>query len=217
GTQRPDYVFYVDEEHRLKNRENIVDDTASKQGALAVCDAKRWKRSLDLALKGTQRESDETSNKNPSFQIFFYMLHSKLPWGILTNGKQWRLYHEQTAHKLEIFYEVDLPDLLLAEEIEPFLYFYAFFRRAAFDPGPLALDELLTASSEYSQQISDNLRLQVYDALCDIAQGFLDYKRNRLTPTPETCRLLYGSGLVLLYRLLFILYAEARGLLPLQE
>ena len=217
GTQRPDYIFYIDETHRQKNRGYTLDDTLSQQGAFAVGDAKRWQRSLDQALKGTQRGQDETSNKNPSFQIFFYMLHSKLPWGILTNGQQWRLYHESTAHKLEIFYEVNLPDLLLAEEIEPFLYFYAFFRRAAFDPGPLALDELLGASSEYSQQISENLRLQVYDALCDIAQGLLDYKRNHLTPTPEICRLLYGSGLVLLYRLLFILYAEARGLLPLQE
>lgn len=217
GTQRPDYTFYIDDTQRQKNRGYILDDTVAKQGAFAVGDAKRWQRSLDQALKGAQRGQDEASNKNPSFQIFFYMLHSKLPWGILTNGQQWRLYHESTAHKLEIFYEVNLPDLLLAEEVEPFLYFYAFFRRAAFDPGPLALDELLVASSEYSQQISENLRLQVYDALCDIAQGFLDYKRNRLTPGPETCRLLYGSGLVLLYRLLFILYAEARGLLPLQE
>jgi len=211
--QRPDYVFYCDEAQRLANKNSTIDEDARHHGAFAVGDAKRWERSLDHMLKGS---SDEDNN-NPAFQIFFYMLHSGLPWGILSNGRRWRLYHERTAHKLEVFYEVDLPDLLASNDVEKFLYFYAFFRRAAFEPGPLALEQLLQASSDYSQQVGDNLRQQVYDALCDVAQGFLDYTENKLAPTPDTCRLLYGSALILLYRLLFILYAEARDLLPLQD
>ena len=211
--QRPDYVFYRDEAQRLANRNSTVDEDAGRHGAFAVGDAKRWERSLDHMLKGS---SDEDNN-NPAFQIFFYMLHSGLPWGILSNGRRWRLYHERTAHKLEVCYEVDLPDLLASNDVEKFLYFYAFFRRAAFEPGPLGLEQLLQASADYAQQVSDNLRQQVYDALCDVAQGFLDYTENKLVPTPDTCRLLYGSSLILLYRLLFILYAEARDLLPLQD
>ncbi len=211
--QRPDYVFYRDEMQRRENRNRIIDEDANQHGAFAVGDAKPWERSLDHMLKG---ESDE-DNKNPAFQIFFYMLHSGLPWGILSNGRRWRLYHERTAHKLEVFYEVELPDLLASNDVEKFLYFYAFFRRGAFEPGPLALEQLLQASADYAQQMSDNLRQQVYDALCDVAQGFLDYPENKLAPTPDTCRLLYGSSLILLYRLLFILYAGARDLLPLQD
>src|SRR5438874_1056134 len=80
----------------------------------------------------------------------------------------------QTAHKLEVFYEVDLPELLQAD-VDAFLYFYAFFRRAAFDPGPLSLDTILAASAEKAQEVSDSLRQQVYDALRYVAQGFLDY------------------------------------------
>ena len=216
-TQRPDYIFYRNEFLRLANRNTTVDEDVAQHGAFAVGDAKRWDRPLDRTLVGDSKESDEFDNKNPSFQIFFYILHSGLPWGILTNGRRWRLYHEHTAHKLEIFYEVDLPDLLASNEVEKFLYFYAFFRRAAFEPGPLALEQLLQASVDYAQQVGDNLRQQVYDALCNVAQGFLDYTENKLLPTPETCRLLYGSSLILLYRLLFILYAEARDLLPLQD
>ncbi len=216
-TQRPDYLFYRDEAERLANRNVTIDESVAQHGAIAVGDAKRWDRSLDRTIAGDRQGSDDFDNKNPSYQIFFYMLHSKLPWGILTNGRRWRLYHERTAHKLEVFYEVDLPDLLASDEVEKFLYFYAFFRRAAFDPGPLALEQFLQASADYAQQIGDNLRQQVYDALCDVAQGFLDDTGNKLTPTPDTCRLLYGSSLILLYRLLFILYAEARDLLPLQD
>lgn len=221
--QHPDYVFYASADQQLANRGQAIDDLAQQRGALAVGDAKQWDVPLDQMSKGA---STSFSNKNPSFQIFFYMLHSKLPWGILTNGRKWRLYHEDTAYKLEVYYEVDLPDLLISaqadtfseQELERFLSFYAFFRRAAFDTGPgLTLARILHASASAAQTIRENLREQVYEALLHVAQGFLQYPANRLTPTPETCQIIYENSLILLYRLLFILYAEARGLLPVEQ
>ncbi|MEI7769188.1 MAG: Eco57I restriction-modification methylase domain-containing protein, partial [Chloroflexales bacterium] len=64
---------------------------------------------------------------------------------------------------------------------------------------------------------SESLKAQVFDALRHIAQGFLDYPRNQLQPTPETLATIYSNSLIVLYRLLFVLYAEARELLPLRE
>jgi len=212
SAQHPDYVFYASEELRLANRGRELDERSTQYGALAVGNAKQWDVPLDQMCKGA---SDSFSNKNPSFQIFFYMLHSKLPWGILTNGRKWRLYHETTAYQLEVYYEIDLPDLLAGEDVERFLYFYAFFRRAAFHPGhPLALEHMLKASAKSVQDIREDLQEQVYDALSSVAQGFLSYPANRLAPTPETCQIIYENSLILLYRLLFILYAESRDLLP---
>jgi len=217
GAKRPDYFFYRDNAALIANKNKIVDADDLQHGAFAVGDAKSWDRPLDKAIRGGSKGGDPFNNKNPSFQIFFYMLHSGLPWGILTNGRQWRLYHSRTAHKLEVFYEVDLPELLESNNVDTFLYFYTFFRRGAFDPGTLSLDHILTTSTEYAQGISDSLRQQVYDALRYVAQGFLDYTDNRLTPTLETNKLIYDNSLILLYRMLFILYAEARDLLPLQD
>jgi hypothetical protein len=217
GIQRPDYIFYRDGASLAANKSRIVSADELQHGAFAVGDAKSWDRPLDKAVRVSGKGGDPFNNKNPSYQIFFYMLHSELPWGLLTNGRQWRLYHTQTAHKLEVFYEVDLPALLEANNVEAFLYFYAFFRPGAFVPGPLTLDDILSASTEYAQDISDSLRQQVYDALRYIAQGFFDYTDNRLTPTPETNKLIYDNSLILLYRVLFVLYAEARDLLPLQD
>ncbi len=217
GTQRPDYIFYRDNASLVANKNRIVNADDLQHGALAVGDAKSWDRPLDKALRDGSKGSDPFNNKNPSFQIFFYMLYSGLPWGMLTNGRQWRLYHIHTAHKLEVFYEVDLPALLEANDVEAFLYFYTFFRREAFDPGPLSLDLILNSSTEYAQGLSDSLREQVYDALRYVAQGFLEYTDNGLTHTPETYKLIYDNSLILLYRILFILYAEARGLLPLLD
>jgi type I restriction-modification system DNA methylase subunit len=216
GIQRPDYMFYRDEAALVANKNKMLHAEDVQPVAYAVGDAKSWERPLDQALRSTSKSADPFTNKNPSYQIFFYMLHSGLPWGMLTNGRQWRLYHAQTAYKLEVFYEVDLP-ALLDVDIEAFLYFYTFFRRAAFEPGPMSLDTILAASTEKAQEISDNLRQQVYDALRFVAQGFLEYRGNDLVPSPETNKAIYDNSLILLYRLLFILYAEARDLLPVQD
>src|SRR5712692_7942859 len=215
GTQKPDYIFYRDNDALIANKNKAV-QSDNLQAAYAIGDAKSWERSLDQTLKSSSKSADQFNNKNPSWQIFFYMLHSGLPWGILTNGRQWRLYHAQTAHKLEVFYEVDLPSLLRSD-LKAFLYFYTFFRRAAFDPGPLSLETILTSSTDYARGVSESLREQVYDALRYVAQGFLDYPQNRLAPSPETSKQIYDNSLILLYRLLFILYAEARDLLPLHD
>ncbi|MFL5661683.1 MAG: Eco57I restriction-modification methylase domain-containing protein, partial [Ktedonobacteraceae bacterium] len=213
SVQKPDYVFYQDEAARIANKGKVVTETDLRNRAYAIGDAKKWDRSLDK----TAKDSDSSNNKNPSYQIFFYMLHSGLPWGLLTNGRHWRLYHKQTAHKLEVFYEVDLPALLEKNDVDDFLYFYTFFRRDAFEQGQLTLEHILSASTEYARSVSDDLRQQVYDALRYVAQGFFDYSDNKLTPTPDTCKLIYDNSLTLLYRLLFILYAEARDLLPLHS
>lgn len=145
------------------------------------------------------------------------MQHSNLEWGILTNGRLWRLYHKGTAHKLDHFYEVDLPALLRTESAATFLYFYAFFRRQSFEAGILSLEDMRRESVDYTRNVGNSLKAQVYKALRHIAQGFLDYRPNCFQPEPETLKAIYDNALVILYRLLFILYAEARELLPVQE
>ncbi|HLZ25401.1 MAG TPA: Eco57I restriction-modification methylase domain-containing protein [Ktedonobacterales bacterium] len=210
-TNRPDYVFYRDAAAVAANKGLVLDET-NLQNALAVGDAKYWDRPLDRAIKVG---SDPLDNKNPSYQISFYIQQSGLPWGILTNGRLWRLYHSSSAHKLDRFYEVDLVALLERGDAKAFQYFTGFFGRTAFSDGPLSLESLRAASTSFAQGVSDGLKAQVYDALRHVAQGFLDLPANGLDTEPATLTAIYDNALILLYRLLFILYAEARGLLPL--
>lgn len=213
--QKPDYIFYQNQASKNANSGKVLTDELPQQGAYAVGDAKRWDRPLDQATKTEKGKRDESfSNKNPSYQIAFYIQHSSLDWGILTNGRKWRLYHKSTAHKLDRFYEVDLPELVESGDPLRFLYFYAFFRRAAFEPQPLGLDSILQASAEYARGVGDTLKSQVYEALRHIAQGFLDHPSNTLPNDAATMKKIYDASLILLYRLLFILYAEDRQLLP---
>ncbi len=210
GTKKPDYVFYSDLAGLNAHKGQVLTDELPQQGGFAVGDAKYWGRALDQALKG--KSGDPFTNKNPSYQIAFYIQHSGVDWGILTNGRLWRLYHKDTAHKLDHFYEVDLPDLL--GDVNRFLYFYAFFHRAAFEAHPLGVQAILQQSIAYARGVGDTLKTQVYDALRHLAQGFLDYGPNKLQAEPDTLKPIYDASLILLYRLLFILYAEARELLP---
>src|SRR5215204_8957 len=211
GTKRPDYVFYRDAVSRDSNKDRILTDELLRGNAFAVGDAKFWDRRLDVSVK---KGSAAFSNENPSFQIAFYMRHAGTEWGILTNGRLWRLYHKDTAHKLDRFYEVDLPALVSAGDVEGFLYFYAFFHRSAFEEHPLGVRAILEASTDYARGVGDTLKVQVYEALRHLAQGFLDYPANELTPDPGTLKDIYDNSLIVLYRLLFVLYAESRGLLP---
>lgn len=215
GTKQPDYIFYRDEAALHTNKDKTLSD-ADLRHALALGEVKFWERKLDVSLAGV----DEDLARVPADQLAFYMRHAGVAWGILTNGRRWRLYHKDTVEQQDRYYEVDLKQLSDADETEPFLYFYAFFRRAAFDPPVghgLTLDSMLRESVDYARSISDSLKAQAFAALRHLAQGFLDYPRNQLQPTPKTLHEIYGSSLIVLYRLLFIFYAEARELLPLRE
>lgn len=56
--------------------------------AIGILEAKRWRRDLDAG-----RPDDEKSpNRVPSGQIINYLIRAEQPWGILTNGAEWRLY-----------------------------------------------------------------------------------------------------------------------------
>jgi hypothetical protein len=84
GTKRPDYVFYRDVTSLNANKDRTLNEELLRGSAIAVGDAKYWDRPLDVSLKG---RGDPFTNKNPGFQISFYMQHAGTEWGILTNGR----------------------------------------------------------------------------------------------------------------------------------
>ena len=209
GTRTPDYALFPDEAIRCTALPHL--GTAEFYGtALAVADAKRWDRSLDRRL--TEGAGDAFSNANPSYQIDYYLRITGRDWGLLTNGRLWRLYHRDSSFRLDSYYEVDLVNLLQQGQIERFKYFYLFFRRAAF---PEFLDRVLRESREYAQGVSEDLKERVYEALRLLAEGFLKYPSTSLTPA--NLEEIHDNALILLYRLLFIFYAESRRLLPLEN
>ena len=217
GPREPDYAFFASESI-LNTAQSHINTNQFFTTALAVGDAKAWSRNLDRKAQGG---GDPFTNQNPSYQIDCYLRDARKDWGILTNGGQWRLYHRRTSYRLDSFYEVDLAALLSENgDLDAFRYFYNLFRRDAFIPdasGASFLDLVLGESEQYTVAVSDDLKNRVYDALHLLIGGFLDFPRNGFDRANLPLDEIQTNCLILLYRILFILYAESRGLLPVEN
>ena len=209
-----DYVFFPDDAAR-QTAARLQNEQAYADEALAVGEVKRWDTPLGKKLKGGD---PSFADHNPSVQIDYYVRTTGLDWGILTNGRLWRLVHEDSSQRLNIYYEVDLVELLSGGKAGPLRYFTLFFHQAAFRPdaqGRVFLDDVLAASNAYAVALEEDVEENVYRALEHLMQGFLDLPANGLGA--DDVRAIYDNSLYLLYRLLFILYGESRGLLPMDE
>lgn len=179
--------------------------------SLSILEAKQWNAEF------TERFSERRSYRDASHQIKFYLEHTpeSVSWGILTNGRKWRLYGTK-GYETETYYEVDLPELLESESVEIFKYFYVFFRAAAFreSGGTTFLDSVWAESETAAQELGEDLQDNVFTALRVLGEGFVETNDLDIDPD-EGDRLaeLKEQSLVLLYRLMFVLYAESRELI----
>jgi hypothetical protein len=218
--KKPDYVFFTDD----TARQAAVSDQRTEayaRHALGVGDAKAWGINLSKKLAG----APIFDNNNPMFQIDYYLKATGLDWGIVTNGRLWRLAHKDTSYKLDIYFEVDLEEALTTTDETHALaiatYFLVFFRQASLLPGEdgrILLDEVLAGSQRYAVALESDLRDNAYKALEQIILGFFAPSANGLDLDDAADReTVYRNSLLLLYRLLFLFYGESRGLLPMRN
>jgi len=165
-------------------------------------------------------------------------------WVVMTNGKLWRLYSARAHSRATNYYEIDLEETLASPDPgQAFRYFWLFFRAAAFEltpphPQPLRealtpspspegrgeksfLDRLLDESASYAKALGERLKNRVFEQVFPhFAAGFIHHWRKSTGKTAfsddELAQVFQGT-LTFLYRLLFLLYAEARDLLPARE
>jgi hypothetical protein len=208
--------------------------------AIAVADAKAW--SVGLDRRGAGAADDET----PSGQIIRYLSRADVQsdgnvrWGILTNGRLWRLYFQGAKSRLEEYFEIDLAWILGLKGTQGDLQapprpphfgsheawsahllqvMWLMFRRDSFVAGPdgrtfhqIALDEGRNWESRVRESLVDVVFGQVFPELLR-ALARADARRPAALDRAYlgTVR---EAALTLLYRLLFALYAEDRDLLP---
>lgn len=216
GTKKPDYAFFDSDKMKTTARRKFAGGKRFFENALAIGDAKKWDRDLD---RKAEKGKDVFSNLNPSYQIDYYLRASDRSWGILTNGRQWRLYHRETSYSLDSFYQVNLEELLARKDFDAFRYFYLFFRLEAFLPlvdRQSFLDLVRKDSRSFTAAVEEDLKGRAYSTLEKIMQGFLAYRPNRLK-AEENKEEIKENSLILLYRLLFIHFAESNRLLPIDN
>ena len=235
----PDYLFFgtpQDFAHADHRR------TAGERYplAIAVGDAKAW--AIDLDHRGSGAGAGET----PSGQILRYLSRAetqsdrKVQWGILTNGRYWRLYYQGAKSRLEEFFEIDLGWVLavpgsqgdLAASVRPAIFpddaawrehlltlYWLMFRRDAFLPsaeGRTFHQIALAQGREWEAKVRQDLASVVFrDVFPKLIRALV--RADQQAPNPITVPYLAAvreAALTLLYRLLFALYAEDRDLLP---
>ena len=196
---------------------------------LAIVESKRWQRPLD---RQSGRRGEETA---PSTQMLRYLRRvddlttGKLRWGILTNGARWRLYYQGARSVSEQFFELELAAVLAIPGHDGGLFalsetdrrhwlrvFALVFSRDAFLPTPSdartfhqrAIDE----GRFYEERVAGNLSNLVFGTV------FPELAKAIAAAAPAApLQDVREAALILLYRLLFILYAEDRNLLPVRE
>ena len=194
-----------------------------------------WDRWLD----GPDLNDADTPDENPGACVVTALDAGIADWIIVTNGRLWRLYSRQAHARATNFYEVDLVEALTAsgdtDPNEAFRYWWLFLRPAALRSHPTLegrgasrrregcwLDDILLGSREYAKRLGERLKDRIFLTIFPhLAQGFLADRKQRLgqskQPTEEELADIFEATLTLLYRLLFLLYAESRDLLPIRE
>ncbi|GAB7019650.1 Eco57I restriction-modification methylase domain-containing protein [Halostagnicola bangensis] len=189
-----------------------TEDTADLfDGGIGLVEAKQWEADF------SQRFSEQRPYRNASHQIKHYLERTpeNIQWGVLTNGRKWRLYGTKD-YETQTYYEIDLPELLEEGDLEAFKYFYVFFRPDAFceQSGTTFLDSVWSESETVAQELGEDLQDNVFTALRVLGRGFAETNDLDIDPDDdEGLEKLKEQSLVLLYRLMFVLYAESRGLI----
>ncbi len=153
----------------------------------------------------------------PSYQAVSSL--REYEWAILTNGRLWRLYSNRVSSSSTNYFEVDIEGIV-SDRDQKLLYFVSLFSASSFLPKQGITDIQLTYESglKYAKEIEDNLQSKIFDKqlFLDLARAILDFSKNRKY-SQQDLEQAKTTALKLLYRVMFILYAESRALLPINN
>ena len=206
--------------------------------AFCVVEAKRWNRVL------VARRREDAEDGVPSTQMLRYLRRvddvtkGGLRWGILTNGRVWRLYWQGALSVAEDFLEIDLGKALdlsrcrldildkrpsrFADDTNGahirsnFSWLCLGARPSCRSKEARPFHDFARAKGKFWEaQVAKNLSDTVFDG----SSPRCPTRSPRPIPRARTNSSAYleevrHGALILLYRLLFVLYAEDRNLLP---
>jgi len=238
----PDFLLFATPQAKASALK--VSDSERARYGIALLEAKRWLRPLDRSEEGgnTRKRRDFGA---PSSQMLRYlsradvMSERAVKWGILTNGGLWRLYWQDARSRAEDFFELDLAALIGVPGTQVELgalaarhglkVFLLFFGRTSFLPQAwdsqrrsfhaIALEQARLYEETVSALLGQRVFADVFPALCQsLADGDLQSEKDRRGQySPAYLDEVREAALILLYRLLFLFYAEDRRLLPIMD
>lgn len=230
----PDFLLLPNEEAKQSALKEKRQDRCYRHG-IAILEAKRWMRPLDRGDATNKLDAGTPSN-----QILRYLSSVEVAsdrsvrWGMLTNGAVWRLYWQGARSRSEEFLELDLAALLGVTGVKQDLFdmdarhgiklFFCLFHLGAFlrqtwDKEQRTFHEYAFNEARlYEEKVSQDLGARVFATIFpQLATALAAGDEKADLTSPAYLAELREATLILLYRLLFILYAEDRNLLPVRD
>ena len=205
----PDHLLFADAESKARAGNPF-------QNATVVEESKRFGLALD-----SRDRNDRAQRGTPHGQILRYLATAEIEseghirWGILTNGSGWRLYDYRARPRASGFFEADLAELLKPGKEDDLRVFHLLFRRESFTLRDGAtttfLEAALAEGRRYEEQVAQDLSGVVFERVFpNLVNALVQKSEESLVASRD-------AALIFLYRLLFVLYAEDRGLLPVND
>src|SRR5688572_20262032 len=136
-------------------------------------------------------------------------------WVLCTNGRELRLIDTQRTYS-RAHLQFDLQQT--ANHQTTFAVFWGAMRAAAFrsgaDASPLILD-IIRSSARHGQAVSRSLRVGVIESVQHLLSALTPSTSLRAGPSARTeLSQLFDESLTIVYRMLFLMFAESRSLVP---
>ena len=225
-TTIPDLLLFSSQEDKVI-ASKITTEAKRYGKGICIGEIKRW---------GTNLDRHTGHIPSPASQMLHYLRRSQdinngqgAQWGVLTDGKKWRIYYARSQSVNEDFFEVDLGALIVPEERQPNMLeavdsevvkehvlglFVLFFSMDAFS-NHVDLSRHLKAIAA-GRHFESRVTAEMGDVIFNVIYPKIVQEIAKHEPHAALTQL-RDESLLFLFRLLFVLYAEDRGLLPLHN
>ena len=218
-----DLALYAEE----GQREALLRDSERDQvlGAAGIVECKAWDSAFDSSGSGSRPGETAAQQLQRYLLIAGADSGETLRWGMLTNGARWRIYSYR-ARPRERTWEIDLDRLLVSQDLfdqqpngdklHQLRLAWLLLRRDSWVPAPSQqgsfLDRLLASGLHADEQIAADLSNAIFrDVYPDLVTALWEQQED------ATAAEVANAALTFLYRLLFIFYAEDRGMLDTED
>lgn len=183
-------------------------------------------KALDTA---DPRFGHEGRRRSPTGLLQEYLnANNQALWGLVSDGQRLRILRDNPSMTRPAYVEVDLATCFAEEQLPEFRILWLLLHASRFQPGTnndgktspshCWLEQWRAEAEEQGERLLDKLRVGVTEALGALGNGFLrhpqnDELRQQFESRELDAQTYYQELLRMVYRMLFLLRAEARDLL----
>ena len=151
--------------------------------------------------------------------VQMYLNESEDRWALLTNGHVIRILRDFHHTTVSGYLEFNLDEIFYFRRFSDFVALVRFCHASRFvrdDEGNCVLDTYFDLSKITGETVGKGLQKNVRRAIEELGNGFLAENPDlldKLKKDTSLCKDFYADLLKVIYRIIFMLYAEQRGLL----